>query len=288
MKPEGESPEGPSDAPEVEEVVGSPKEKKRRRSRILAPFLGLFSRNGKSSEADADANADGMIYALDIESPHSAEIRRLLWKIKDSGGQGPQAEPLQVLAITSSTPEEGKTTTSVNLAVASAMFGSGMTLLVDGDLRRPRIHQMLGMSRGPGFSELLAGRVGMEECLRPSPQFNNLQVITSGHEAGQPSTLLAADRIRALFSEWKGMFDLIIVDTPPAVPLVDATVIASSADGALMVVRVGKTPRAMALRAREVLFDARVNLIGGMVNDVEQILPRYYYNKRGYYYYYSK
>ena len=271
------------DAPEGDETESSTEGEKKQGRRILAPFLSLFGRNGKSSEVDTDSV--GMVYALDIESPHSAEIRRLLWKIRDAGEEAPEAEKIQVLALTSSTPEEGKTTTSVNLAISSAMFGSGMTLLVDADLRRPRVHHMLGLSQGPGLSDLLSGQVGQEECLRPSPQFNNLQVITSGHKVEHPSTLLAADRLRALFSEWKGMFDLIIVDTPPAVPLVDTTVISSSADAALMIIRMGKTPRAMALRAREVLLDARVNLIGGLVNDIEQILPRYYYNKRGYYYY---
>jgi polysaccharide biosynthesis transport protein len=186
---------------------------------------------------------------------------------------------LRSIVVTSSQPGEGKTTVSVNLAIALAQQGSRV-ILVDADLRRPAVHRALGFRNIRGLSGYLSGLNDWASCVLPglSP---GLDTLPAGRSAMNPIALLSSTRMRILISQLLEEYDYLIIDSPALMPnLMDARVLAGLVDGSLMVVRSGMAPRDYVIRARKLL----TNVVGVVLNsmDVRAMEDYYGYNSYGY------
>ena len=150
-------------------------------------------------------------------------------------------DPPKVIVVTSANPAEGKTTTSISLAAAAVTTGK-RALIMDCDLRRPRLHQELGVSRGPGLVDYLAGQAELEQVMRTDERFN-FQYITAGSESQNVLSLIESQKLRSLLTQMKPHFGLVVIDTPPVLAVSDAKVIAERCDSVVFAVRWGKTSR---------------------------------------------
>ena len=187
--------------------------------------------------------------------------------------------PLQTILITSPLPTEGKTFVSANLAQAFVQQQGRKVLLIDGDLRLSRLHALLGTSRAPGLSDFLQGKAEIAEILqRGAP--GDLFFIPGGKPVSNPMELASNGRLKGLLHRLAPLFDWIVIDSPPCVPVSDASVLADYCDGVLMVVRAGKTPFDMAQKGSHQFQDKR--LLGVVLN---QVPPHAAYSA---YYYYSE
>jgi capsular exopolysaccharide synthesis family protein len=188
-------------------------------------------------------------------------------------------EPIKTLIVSSSNKGEGKSLTSVNLAIAMALDRRHV-ILVDADLRRPNIHRLLRLEQSPGLSDLLVDRVPLEDALQETA-VEGLQVITSGPRPPDPAELLNSARMRDLIKQLSKIADIVIFDTPPCIPVTDAQVLATKVNGVVLVLEVGEA-RKGALRHAKGLFDqARARTLGLVFNKVGQG------GSQGYYYYYT-
>src|SRR6266849_2766229 len=188
--------------------------------------------------------------------------------------------PLKKILVTSALPKEGKSFTSANLAQVLVKQHGRRILLIDADLRGPRLHAMLGTTASPGLSDYLQGANDEFSIMQHGPM-ENLFFIPSGQQISDPSELVANGRLKFLLQRVEALFDWIIIDSPPAVPVSDASVLAKSCDGVLMVVRSNATPVDMARRARLEFPDQA--LVGVVLNgmDSDATYSRYYYESYG-------
>jgi protein-tyrosine kinase len=185
---------------------------------------------------------------------------------------------LKKVLVTSALPKEGKSFTAANLAQVMARQHGRRVLLIDGDLRGPRLHLMLGTTAGPGLSDYLQGKSD-EFSIMQRGQMENLFFIPSGSGIEDPAELVGNGRMKLLMQRVESLFDWIIVDSPPAVLVSDASVLAKACDGVLMVVRSNSTPADVARRARQE-FPEQV-LVGVVLNgksEGEGQYQRYYYD----------
>jgi len=185
--------------------------------------------------------------------------------------------PLKKLLVTSALPKEGKSFTSANLAQVMVRQHGRRALLIDADLRAPRLHQMLGAPNGPGLAEYLLGKADEASVMQRGPM-EGLFFIASGKSLEDPAELVASGRLKILLQRVEPLFDWIIVDSPPAVPVSDASVLANACDGVLMVVRSNSTPSDVARKARMEFPDQM--LVGVVLNGTDRAeaeYARYYY-----------
>jgi capsular exopolysaccharide synthesis family protein len=186
--------------------------------------------------------------------------------------------PLKKILVTSALPKEGKSFTSANLAQVLVRQHGRRVLLIDADLRGPRLHMMLGASSSPGLADYLQG-TSDEFAIMQRGQMENLFFIPSGQEISDPAELVANGRLKFLLQRVEALFDWIIIDSPPAVPVSDASVLAKACDGVLMVVRSNVTPVDMARRARQEFPEQA--LVGVVLNGTDNeamSYTRYYYD----------
>ena len=184
-----------------------------------------------------------------------------------------------VIAVTSAAPGEGKTTVSSNLARVYAQRGLRV-LLVDCDLRRPRVHTIFDVPNAPGLTEVLAGRESFEDAVR-STAVENLFLLSCGSSAPHASDLMAGDAIRELLARQSECYDLVLLDTPPVLAVADGAILGAMTDGVIFVVRAGATEREAALAALAQLASAGAHVTGAVLNDPDGRVPRY----SGHYYY---
>ncbi|MBX7256575.1 MAG: polysaccharide biosynthesis tyrosine autokinase [Candidatus Hydrogenedentes bacterium] len=186
------------------------------------------------------------------------------------------------LMITSAVPGEGKTTTAVNLAVTLADSGLRI-LIIDTDLRRPHVHHVLRMERGPGLADVLREGQDVHRVIRPT-RVDNLWMISSGRVPPNPSELIGSDRMRRVMEQLTGEFDLVICDAPSVLVVTDPVLLATEVDTAILVVSVKFAARQTILRGKRLLETARAHLSGVVLNGLEATGRHYYY----YYYYYDE
>jgi len=185
---------------------------------------------------------------------------------------------LKKLLVTSALPKEGKSFTAANLAQVLVRQHGRRVLLIDGDLRGSRLHMTLGTTSSPGLADYLQG--GSDEFLiMQRGPMENLFFIPSGQEISDPAELVANGRLKFLLQRVEALFDWIIIDSPPDVPVSDASILAKACDGVLMVVRSNATPVDMARRARQEFPDQA--LVGVVLNGTDSeamSYTRYYYD----------
>jgi capsular exopolysaccharide synthesis family protein len=170
--------------------------------------------------------------------------------------------PPRVIALTSSVPSEGKSTTAINIALALAEAEHNV-LLVDGDMRRPVLHKYLDLVQQVGFSTVLSGRASLTEALQKT-RFPGLTVLTSGPVPPNPSELLGSLATKKLLSELRAEFDYVIVDSTPLLAVTDAALLAAGADGVLIMSRFGQTKRDQLAHAVGNLEDVAAPLLGAV------------------------
>lgn len=185
------------------------------------------------------------------------------------------------LAITSGDPSEGKSTISANLAVTYAKQGKNV-IMVDADMRRPTVHKTFLKSNHYGLSSYLSGAVSLDDVVSDT-SIDNLKVITSGPIPPNPSALLGSNRMNDIFGAFNNKNDLVIFDLPPVNTMTDTSLIASTADGTLMVIPQGIAEKKSTKLAIDQLKKVHANILGSVMNMVTD-------NKQNndYYYYYSK
>jgi capsular exopolysaccharide synthesis family protein len=188
---------------------------------------------------------------------------------------------LRTLAVSSADKGEGKTTTSANLAFALASAGK-RTLLVDADLRRPRLHELLDLPREPGLSQLLYD--DSRSLDRFSTALNDLHVVPGGEDVPNPAELMGSQRMGELVEELQQQFDYVIFDTPPVLLFSDALGLASQCDGTLLVASADSTDGRAFDHAVELLHDVEADVLGAILNryDASSFLQGYGQYNYGY------
>ena len=179
-----------------------------------------------------------------------------------------------VLAITSARKGEGKSLTSVNLAIVMAEDTKKKILLIDGDMRKPSIHTFFNCKAEYGLIDLLMHKADIESAMIPSG-IKNLTLLLAGEPSKSPSDLLAASVFREIIEKIRKRFDYIIIDSPPIIPFADMNIISDVVDGILLVVRAEKTPKEMILEALKSLN--KENIIGVVFNDSKKKMAKIYY-----------
>src|SRR5690242_18751591 len=240
-------------------------------------------RPGKRAELDKRANASAL---GTVTQPFSIGVEAFRM-LRTSLVWCEQGDSMKTLVVTSAAPGEGKTLTSANLSVTFAYDGLRV-LLVDCDVRRPRLHGLFQVPRSPGLMELLTpsyngndasqsltfnpteGRTDsgrpVTDVIRPT-NVRGLSLLTCGALPTNPSGLLSGVRMRVLLQELAKSFDLVILDTPPVLATADAGILGSLADGVLLVVRAGQTDRIAAKRAHQQLVNVGARVVGTVLND---------------------
>jgi len=184
--------------------------------------------------------------------------------------------PPKVIMVTSARPQEGKTTTSINTAIVLAQKGTRV-LLMDADLRRPSIHKTLGMGPRSGLSNVLTGSATLQQTIVTSPILPNLFIMPAGTPPPNPAELLASSNMRDLLAELRGLYDHIVIDTPPTLSVTDAVVLSPRADATILVIRSGQTTKQALRRARDILMQVNAHVAGVLLNAVDLTSPDYYY-----------
>ena len=197
---------------------------------------------------------------------------------------GKPTGPKKIL-ITSSLTDEGKSTVAAFIALTAAVYLNQRTLLLDCDMRRPAVHRMFAEPLPNGLADCLTGTGTFDSCVRTT-SIDRLKVLTAGSIGGDPSDLLAAERWPDLIAEASFYFDRIVIDCAPIIPVDDAVTIGRNTDGILMVVRAGTTQREVAKRATQIIRDSKLNLLGVILNNLDEALP-YYYSQKYYGYHYK-
>jgi capsular exopolysaccharide synthesis family protein len=273
---------GPED---VEQLVQLP-------SLGMIPFLsadglkkikkhGHFHRYRYSSELDGSLEQEELSKLKDIELINhlfprfsiSEDYRTVRTAILLSYPE----KPPKTIVVTSALPQEGKTTTLVNLAVAFSQLGE-QVLIVDSDMRKPRMHRIFEVESSGGLSGYLTGRIPFKECVFKT-QIDNISVIPSGPIPPNPSELIDSQRMKLMIEGIKKAFDVILLDTPPLLAVVDPVILAAMADATVFVLQSGKTTDKALISGAEELRRAKAKIIGVVLNGVRLDKESGYYSK---------
>jgi succinoglycan biosynthesis transport protein ExoP len=178
-----------------------------------------------------------------------------------------RADGVQTLVVTSAVPQEGKTSTATNLAIVLGQLGRRV-LLVDTDLRRPRIHEILNVSNRVGLVSVLAARTHQDAAILPT-SVPNVSVLPAGPSPPDPSGLLSSEAMKRFLSRAAEEFDNVIFDSPPILAFADAILLGDLTDGVIVCIQAGRTPREQVARARDELLRSRVHILGVLMNNAK-------------------
>ncbi len=228
----------------------------------------------KEQTLRALAPSDRDVVALDDRHSASAEQYRVLAARLEGLWRQPD---FQKIAVTSALPGEGKTVTSINVGYTLARDFGRRVLLIDGDLKRPSLWRYMGPQPSTGLSDVLANRQSPEAVVR-SLGHEQLAVLEAGLTPLNPTRLWKSSAMKQLLAHFEKHYDYVIVDTPPVLTVVDATLIADVVDGVVVVVRSGMTPKGALQKALGLL--PRPKLVGTVLNGAKMPRSTYYYHVR--------
>jgi capsular exopolysaccharide synthesis family protein len=238
-----------------------------------ARLIGARRSPAPSTEGDP---MTALALTSDVRSPSAEAYRHLRTSLLlSSAGQPPKT-----ILVTSSQPSEGKTTTAINTAIMLAQTGADV-LIMDCDLRRPRVHANFGVSNARGLTNYLSGERDLDALLQTYDKLANLKVLTSGPIPPNPAELLGSTEMRRLLAALSERFTHIVIDSPPAISFTDASILSTLVDGVMLVVHGGRSSRGLVRRAKQQLVDVGANIFGVVLNNVRLDAPDYYYS--GYY-----
>lgn len=187
--------------------------------------------------------------------------------------------PIHSLAVSSALHADGKSTVASHLAQVAAAMGQRV-LLVDADLRLPKVHTLLGLPNEQGLSNVISSSLPIFRVIQQSPLSENLFVLTAGQIPPDPIKLLSSKKMQNIMEQLRQEFDLVIYDTSPVIGLADSSILAPYTDGIMLVVRMGKTDRSLVMQALERLKISRATVLGAVSNGVRN------YDHTPYNYYY--
>ncbi|MCX5829784.1 MAG: polysaccharide biosynthesis tyrosine autokinase [Deltaproteobacteria bacterium] len=252
-------------------------------SLLKIPYLGPVP--AIASEQDAEGREqerepqDDLISLRAPKSTASESYRGIRTSLLfSSADQAPQ-----VIMVCSSGPREGKTITSANIAVTMAQTGSKV-LIMDCDMRRPKLNKLFGADRDMGMSNILVGNATLEEAVIHT-QVPNIDIIASGPIPPNPSELLGSRHMQALIEEARKSYDRIIIDSPPITAVTDAVILSNFVDGVVVVIRAGVTHREIIKNGVAQLKSVNAHILGAVLNGVQMGRDSYYYYQYYYYYY---
>ncbi|MFS0821465.1 CpsD/CapB family tyrosine-protein kinase [Bacillus sp. 1P02SD] len=225
----------------------------------------------KSNRKQFQMQNRSLVTMLNPKSPISEQYRTIRTNIQFSTVD----EEMQTIMVTSSGPGEGKSTTTNNIAVVFAQQGKKV-LLVDADLRKPTAHYSFRIENHTGLTNVLTRQETLINAVQASNQ-ENLYVLTSGPIPPNPAELLGSKAMDQFLNEVKGLFDVVVFDTPPVLAVTDGQVLANKVDGVVMVVSSGKTETEAALKAKETLMNSKAKLLGVVLNNIKRTESQYYY-----------
>jgi polysaccharide biosynthesis transport protein len=218
------------------------------------------------------SNTTALAMIDDARSPIAESYRHLRTSLLlSSAGQPPRT-----ILVTSSQPAEGKTTTAINTAFMLAQTGAEV-LMIDCDLRRPRLHAQFGLPNTKGLTTWLSGEKDIEGAIQQCEKEPNLKVMTSGPVPPNPAELLGSDEMRKLLNQLSEQYSHIVIDSPPAISFTDASILSTMVDGVILVVHGGRSSRAV---VQQQLLDVGAHLFGVVLNNVKVEHQDYY---SGYY-----
>ena len=228
-----------------------------------------------------NGNGDGrseLLIRADSRSSLAEAYRQLRTSVLlSTAGHAPKT-----LLVTSSVPSEGKTTTAVNTAISLSQTGAKV-LVIDADMRRPRLHNIFEIENRQGLSSILSSESNEAEILSMITQHEdgNLYLLTSGPVPPNPAELIGSDQMRRLIGTLEDTFTHIVIDSPPIASFTDGVLIAAMVDGVLLVVHAGKSSRGIVRRSKQLLQEVGAKIFGVVLNNANLR------SQDGYYYYQS-
>ena len=243
---------------------------------VGAPFLGVIPvLEEVSKEMTEESMKERDLYVFRHPTSRAAECcRSIRTNILFSSAD----RPMRTITVSSPRPREGKTTTTIYLGSIMAQSGQRV-LLVDTDLRRPRLHKSLSVSRATGLTNLIMGDCDIDDVVKTT-DIPNLCLLPCGPQPPNPAELLLTKRFREVMEQLEGRFDRVLFDSPPLLAVTDAVILARLSDGVILVAQAGKTAREDAKQAARQLRDVDAPILGVILNDMDLSDKRY-----GYYYY---
>ena len=259
-------------------------------SLAVVPAFQDSRRDGRRNNTLKEAIGNGHARHVELVAQHlpKSQMSEAFRALRTALLLSQAGRPPQVILVTSALPREGKTTAAANLAVTLAQLGD-RTLLVDADLRKPGIGRLLNMTSGKyaGLSSYLAGVSSLDLVTVQHPSVPNLSAIPTGPLPPNPADLLSSHRLADAIAQLRTKFKFIVIDTPPVMAATDAVILSVQADGVLLVVRSGETPKEAFTRTRDLLVSVKCRLLGVVLNAVNSNAPDYYYSYRYYPYSYG-
>ena len=229
-------------------------------------------KGGAPSNPENASESTALAMIDDVRSPVAESYRHLRTSLLlSSAGQPPKT-----ILVTSSQPSEGKTTTAINTAFMLAQTGADV-LIIDCDLRRPRLHAQFEISNARGLTTWLSGEKDLDGIVQSCPRTPNLKILTSGPVPPNPAELLGSGEMRKLLNDLSERYAHIIIDSPPAISFTDASILSTMVDGVMLVVHGGRSSRAVVRRAKQQLLDVGAHIFGVVLNNVRLETQDYYY-----------
>ena len=273
-------------AEKLDNVFHSPNELK---EATKLPLLGMipFRKNLKQRAPEAEAAVDkksiGLVFRniTNAQSDSSFPFLEAFRSLNTNIGFLGSDIPIHSLVITSAVQADGKSTVSLNLAQAAAAMGRRV-LLVDADLRLPKVHTMLGLPNEQGLSNVISTNLPVLDAIQQAPLWDNLFVLTSGQIPPDSIKLLSSKKMHNLMEHLRQEFDLVIYDTPPLLGLADSSLLAPHTAGIVLVVRMDKTDRSVVMQVLDQLKLSRATVLGTVCNGVKRSKSSGYYHN--YYY----
>ena len=247
----------------------------------LIPSIGDLDGKFKGTRNEIELISTRLVTQFVPRSPVAEAYRTVRTNLSFSRPDNPP----RTILVTSAVPQEGKTTTTANLAITLAQMG-GKTLIVDSDLRRPAIRKVFNLESKEGLTDYLIGKGALDALIRTT-DIPNLYILPAGQIPPNPSEVLGSQRMKELVAELSRRFEMVFFDSPPVVAVTDAAVLSRYTDGVVLVVQSGATDREAVARAKTLLGNVQANLLGLVLNNIriESTYGSYHY--RYYYHYYD-
>jgi polysaccharide biosynthesis transport protein len=250
------------------------------RTLAAIPSIGVRGRRlltAPSAVSEGNGNGHGhheLLLDENAPAPLTEACRQLRTSMLLSAGR----KELKSLLITSSEPSEGKTTMAVNTAVSLARTGA-LVLVIDADLRKPRLHTIFGLKNEKGLTTILSDELSELDALKYIQQHekSKLDVLTSGPILPDSAELLGAKQMRRLIAAFRGIYDYVVIDSPPIAYFADGVLLSSLVDGVVLVVNSGKSTRETVRHSYQLLQDADANTCGVILNNVKKVKYDYKY-----------